>query len=43
MGNKFGVDTALVATGVKFFPNGADNIVPTYKINSVFDLLNHKI
>ena len=43
MGNKFGVDTALVATGVKFFPNGADKIVPTYSLNSVFDLLNHKI
>jgi HAD superfamily hydrolase (TIGR01450 family) len=43
MGNKFGVDTALVSTGVKFFPNGTDNIVPTYKLNSVFDLLNHKI
>jgi HAD superfamily hydrolase (TIGR01450 family) len=43
MGNKFGVDTALVSTGVKFFPNGTDTIVPTYKLNSVFDLLNHKI
>jgi phosphoglycolate/pyridoxal phosphate phosphatase family enzyme len=42
MGNKFGIDTALVSTGVKYFPNGAGNIVPTYQINSVFDLLNHK-
>jgi len=42
MGNKFGIDTALVATGVKYFPNGAGNIVPTYQLNSVFDLLNQK-
>lgn len=43
MGNKFGVDTVLVNTGVKFFPNGRENIVPTYNLNSIFDLLNHKI
>ena len=43
MGNKFGVDTALVNTGVKFFPNGTPDITPTYSINSVFDLLNQKI
>lgn len=42
MGNKFGIDTALVSTGVKYFPNGTENIVPTYHLNSVFDLLNHK-
>jgi arabinose operon protein AraL len=42
MGNKFGIDTALVSTGVKYFPNGTENIVPTYQLNSVFDLLNHK-
>lgn len=42
MGNDFGIDTALVHTGVKFFPNGTENIIPTYKLNSVFDLLNHK-
>jgi arabinose operon protein AraL len=42
MGNKFGIDTALVNTGVKYFPNGTGNIVPTYQLNSVFDLLNHK-
>ena len=42
MGNKFGIDTALVSTGVKYFPNGTGNIVPTYQLNSVFDLLNHK-
>lgn len=39
MGNKFGIDTALVNTGVKYFPNGTGNIVPTYRLNSVFDLL----
>ncbi len=42
MGNKFGIDTALVDTGVRYFPNGLDGIAPTYHINSVFDLLNHK-
>ncbi|HEY6625653.1 MAG TPA: HAD hydrolase-like protein, partial [Ignavibacteriaceae bacterium] len=42
MGNRFGIDTALVHTGVKYFPNGTENIVPTYQLNSVFDLLNHK-
>ncbi|MDZ7623785.1 MAG: HAD-IIA family hydrolase [Ignavibacteriaceae bacterium] len=42
MGNKFGIDTALVSTGVKYFPNGTGSIVPTYQLNSVFDLLNHK-
>ena len=43
MGNKFGVDTALVSTGVKYFPNGTPEIIPTYNLDSVFDLLNHKI
>jgi phosphoglycolate/pyridoxal phosphate phosphatase family enzyme len=42
MGNKFGIDTVLVNTGVKYFPNGAGNVTPTFQINSVFDLLNHK-
>jgi HAD superfamily hydrolase (TIGR01450 family) len=42
MGNKFGIDTALVSTGVKYFPNGAQNIIPTYQLNSVFDLLGQK-
>ena len=39
MGNDFGIDTALVHTGVKFFPNGNNKIIPTYHLNSVFDLL----
>jgi len=42
MGNRFGIDTALVSTGVKYFPNGAENIVPTYQLKSVFDLLSRK-
>jgi len=42
MGNNFGIDTALVLTGVKFFPNGTENVKPTYKLDSVFDLINHK-
>jgi len=43
MGNKFGIDTALVDTGVRYFPNGLNGITPTYHINSVFDLLNYKV
>lgn len=39
MGNSFGVDTALVLTGVKNFPNGNQNIEPTFFLNSVFDLI----
>ena len=39
MGNKFGIDTALVSTGVKNFSNENSDIVPTYKLNSVFDLI----
>jgi len=42
MGNDFGINTALVHTGVKYFPNGTGEIVPTHQLNSVFDLLNHK-
>jgi len=42
MGNEFGIDTLLVHTGVKYFPNGTENILPTYQLNSVFDLINHK-
>lgn len=43
MGNKFGIDTALVNTGVRYFPNGLNGIKPTYHLNSIFDLLNHKV
>jgi HAD superfamily hydrolase (TIGR01450 family) len=42
LGNDFGIDSALVSTGVKYFPNGADGIKPTYHLNSVADLLNSK-
>lgn len=43
MGNKFGIDTALVATGVKYFPNGNGNIKPVYQLNSVNDLINFDV
>ena len=39
MGNNFGIDTALVNTGVKNYHNGNPNIVPTFKIDSVFDII----
>jgi len=41
MGNKFNIDTALVLTGVTNFLNG--KIKPTYKINSVYDILQRKV
>lgn len=40
MGNKLGVDTALVSTGVRLYLNGNLEIEPTYKLESVFDILN---
>ena len=40
MGNKFGIDTALVSTGVKLYTNGNTEIKPTYNLNSVIDLIN---
>ena len=43
MGNKFGVDTALVATGVKNFHNNSNGYLPTYQLNSVADLIKSKI
>lgn len=39
MGNKFGIDTALVSTGVKHYTNGNSEIKPTYYLNSVVDIL----
>jgi len=39
MGNLFGLDTALVLTGIKNFPNGNQDIKPTYFLDSVSDLL----
>ena len=41
MGNIFGIDTALVATGIKNIENGNSNIKPTYKIPSVVALLDN--
>jgi len=38
MGNKFGIDTALVSTGVKLFKNGTDGIKPTYFFESINDI-----
>jgi len=43
MGNKFGIDTALVETGVKHFVNGLNGYLPTYQLKSVFDIINRKI
>jgi HAD superfamily hydrolase (TIGR01450 family) len=42
LGNNFGIDSALVSTGVKYYLNGTANIKPTYYLKSVFDLLNKK-
>ena len=39
MGNIFGIDTALVSTGVKIHLNGNSEIKPTYKIDSVQNLI----
>ncbi len=43
MGNSFGLDTALVLSGVKNFPNGNQDIKPTYLLGSVFDLISEKL
>ncbi len=39
MGNKLGIDTALVATGIKLFENGNTSIKPTYYFDSIYDLI----
>ena len=41
MGNKLGIDTALVSTGVKLYTNGNSEIKPTYFLNSIFDLIKN--
>lgn len=41
MGVEFGVDTALVSTGVKNFPLDEIGMTPKYKFNSVADLLKN--
>ena len=43
MGNMFGIDTALVETGVKHFVNGLNGFSPTYQLKSVFNIINSKI
>ncbi len=42
MGNIFGIDTALVKTGVKHYHNTNNNIVPTYQFDSVYDLFKNR-
>lgn len=39
MGSKLGIDTALVSTGVKLYLNGNSEVKPTYKLESVFDIV----
>jgi HAD superfamily hydrolase (TIGR01450 family) len=39
MGNTFGIDTALVSTGVFNHFDGNPQYIPTYKIKSVYELL----
>jgi len=41
MGNIFGIDTALVSTGIKNIENGNSDIKPDYQIPSVANLLDH--
>jgi len=41
MGNDFGIDTALVQTGVPKIANGNFFIKPTYTINSIIDLVTN--
>jgi len=43
MGNKFGVDTALVSTGVKNFLDSSNGYTPTYQLNSVFDIIKDQL
>jgi arabinose operon protein AraL len=39
IGNKLGIDTALVSTGVKLFVNGNSDIKPTYYLNSIYNII----
>lgn len=43
MGNTFGIDTALVSTGIKNFNHNSNGYIPTYHLNSVFDIIKDKI
>lgn len=42
MGNTYGIDTALVKTGVKHFNNGNGKIKPTFEFDSVYDLIKKR-
>lgn len=42
MANAFGIDSALVSTGVKYAPGEFAHIRPTYYFDSVFDILKNK-
>ena len=39
MGLNLGIDTALVSTGVKNFINGNELIIPTYRLDSICDIV----
>jgi len=39
MGMNLGIDTALVSTGVKNFINGNGLINPTYRLDSIYDII----
>lgn len=43
MGYNFGIDTALVSTGVRNVSNGNSEISPTYQLKSVSELLTHQV
>ncbi len=43
MGNDFGIDTALVSTGVKNFFELYENIVPTYRFPSIKEIMNYRL
>lgn len=43
MGTELGIDTALVRTGVKNFVYSNKTLVPTYQLNSVFDLISQRL
>lgn len=38
IGNKLGIDTALVSTGIRLYKNGNSEIKPTYFFNSIYDI-----
>lgn len=42
MGSNLGIDTALVSTGVKLYVNGNFDVKPTYKLESVVDIIKNQ-